>query len=125
MSEIAIASVAKQKWNTTYDCKEGFQKGTIFPELYRPFFVEEQEKCCEAQPHSETEIALLSLQECTFSLIDVQLYLDTHPEDADALHMKQQLQKQRKAAMEEFSKEYYPLTMDCCSEQCCDVAPWD
>lgn len=36
---IAMAYVPKQQWNGTYDLCEGLKKGTIFPELDKPFMV--------------------------------------------------------------------------------------
>lgn len=32
-SSVAMAYVPMQQWNTTYTPEEGFEKGTIFPEL--------------------------------------------------------------------------------------------
>lgn len=34
---LAMAYMPWQKFGETFSCSEGFQKGTIFPELYKPF----------------------------------------------------------------------------------------
>ena len=33
----AMAYVPYQQWDTTFSAEEGFPKGTIFPQLYKPF----------------------------------------------------------------------------------------
>ena len=42
MNEIAIASVPVQEWEAPYPSPQALQKGSIFPQLHMPFFVEEQ-----------------------------------------------------------------------------------
>ncbi len=34
---VAMAYVPYQQWDTVYTAEEGFPKGTIFPQLYKPF----------------------------------------------------------------------------------------
>lgn len=34
---IGMAYVPYQQWDTTFSAEEGFPKGTIFPQLYKPF----------------------------------------------------------------------------------------
>ena len=34
---LAMAYMPWQKFGETFSCSDGFQKGTIFPELYKPF----------------------------------------------------------------------------------------
>lgn len=38
---LAMAYIPYQQWNTTYEPALGFQRGTIFPELDKPFVGEE------------------------------------------------------------------------------------
>lgn len=38
---LAMAYVPYQRWNETYEPALGFQRGTIFPELDKPFVGEE------------------------------------------------------------------------------------
>ena len=42
MNEIAIASVPIQEWEKPYELKEAFHHGSIFPQLHKPFYIEEQ-----------------------------------------------------------------------------------
>lgn len=47
---------------------------------------------------------------------DLRLYLDTHPEDQDALVMLKEIMGRRKQQLSEFALRFYPLTMDCMAE---------
>lgn len=55
------------------------------------------------------------IYETSFAVNDLTLYLDTHPEDAQALAEFQAMHARRKTAMQTFEKKYYPLTVDCMS----------
>ena len=125
MNEIAIASVPVQKWEEPYQDTEALKKGSIFPQLNKPFFIEEEMKECEPKPQDESEAKLLEIQQLTFFLIDLTLYLDTHPEDTQAKLMRQDYQQRRKEALAKFAKEHYPLTMDCEGDQCKAPIPWE
>lgn len=52
---------------------------------------------------------LQQLQEVDFVLVELNLYLDTHPHDRDALHQYNQLTGQRWQLAQEFEKRYGPL----------------
>lgn len=65
----------------------------------------------------ENKTQLLNeIYENSFAINDLTLYLDTHPNDVDALAQFQEAKKRRKAAMSTFEQEYYPLTTDCISD---------
>lgn len=55
---------------------------------------------------------LLELDQVSFSLDDLLLYLDTHPQDQDALSLYQELLDQRSKLVQEFETNFYPLTKD-------------
>lgn len=127
MNEIAIASVAVQKWNQPDETLNSLKSGCIFPELRKPFFIEEQmdskEKCCEAK--DECEEHLREIQLTQFLLIDLQLFLDTHPNDTEAKSLKQQYQEKCKALKQKFAKEHYPLTIECEGDDREAPIPWE
>lgn len=58
---------------------------------------------------------LNEIYDTSFAINDLTLYLDTHPDDTQALAEFHQLKGRRKAAMSTFEQEYYPLTVDCIS----------
>ena len=43
MSELAIASVKPQEWEQPFEIPTAFRNGNLFPELQKPFFVEEED----------------------------------------------------------------------------------
>lgn len=113
MNEIAIASVPIQPWEQPYELEKAFREGTIFPCLNKLFYVEEEITQPKAVPKSDCEAKLNSIQEVTFALIDITLYLDTHPEDKEAKQYHDTLRQKRKDLMQEFASANYPLTLDC------------
>ena len=54
------------------------------------------------------EISALS-----FALDDTVLYLDTHPESAEAMDLRKTLIEQRKVLLKAFDEKFYALTKDC------------
>ena len=78
MSELAIASVKPQEWEQPFEIPTAFRNGNLFPELQKPFFVEEEDSL-EVMPKSGREDMLLQIQQISFALTDITLFLDTHP----------------------------------------------
>lgn len=48
----------------------------------------------------------------SFALVDTSLYLDTHPNDAEAIDHFKQYQSARNKAMKEYAQYFEPLTID-------------
>lgn len=73
---------------------------------------------------------LLSLiNEVSFAINDMHLYLNTHPNDSNAMAFIQAKAKIRKEALKEYARHYGPLTMDTtaeCTSQCWEwvMQPW-
>lgn len=121
-SQLGIASVPIQTWNEVYDEAQAFRKGTIFPELDKPFFVtvldtEVNKVVDNTEKHSNSqESMLLQIQQVGFVLDDLRLYLDTHPEDKDGINLLKAMLKRKKSLMREFATHFYPLTPDCMAD---------
>ena len=60
MSELAIASVKPQEWEQPFESPTAFRNGNLFPELQKPFFVEEEDSL-EVMPKSGREDMLLQM----------------------------------------------------------------
>lgn len=78
---LAMASIPIQPWNKPDNLEQGFQNGTIFPELNKEFRYAKDGSgpCCPAS---------ISQNACreyvlSFAITDMQLYLDTHPDCKD------------------------------------------
>lgn len=119
MSHLSIASVPIQQWKEVYEEEQAFANGTIFPELNKPFFVTVQDQELGKSPKrfinslNEEENALLQIQQVSFVVDDLRLYLDTHPEDKEGLELLKTMLRRRKTLLKEFALRFYPLTMDC------------
>jgi len=112
---LAISTVPIQEWTTTFEPNEAIQVGTIFPELNKPFF------CGEKVSHINKDLApqeklMLEIQEVSFVLDDIRLFMDTHPEDKNGLELMKTMLKRRKELLKNFALKFYPLTMDCMAE---------
>ena len=53
---------------------------------------------------------ILKIQELTFACVDLNLYLDNHPDDACAINMYNSFSKQLNEAMRSYECKYGPLT---------------
>lgn len=121
---LAMATVPVQDWNTVYSQEEALLTGTIFPELTMPFYAAQSQSVLgtegrelsvpgKSPEQREREALLMQIQQVSFVMDDVRLYLDTHPEDADGLKLLKQVLGARKALLREFAQKFYPLTPDC------------
>ena len=62
---------------------------------------------------SMTQTQLMNcINEVSFALDDLLLYLDTHPYDCQALQYADQFTRQRNAAVAVYSRRFEPLTID-------------
>ena len=85
-----------------YEARKGMVRGTLFPGLDLPFMgmVNEKEK-----PITRTS----ELQALGFAIQELALYLDTHPEDKEALELYRTYQKMHHRGMMEYSEHCGPL----------------
>lgn len=56
---------------------------------------------------------LKEINEASFAVVDLTLYLDTHPTDKDALNMFSNCMEKRKKAMKKYETQFEPLVVDC------------
>ena len=64
------------------------------------------------------------LNAVSFAVVEAQLYLDTHPEDPDALAYFQKYSQLRNQALKEYATYYGPLTIDTATSSCTDRWNW-
>ena len=55
---------------------------------------------------------ILKIQELSFACVDLNLYLDTHPDDQKALCLHRKYCKQVKELKDKYQKVYGPLTIN-------------
>lgn len=64
------------------------------------------------------------INQVSFMVNDIQLYLDTHPCDAEALEAFRKYSQLRNQALREYARQYGPLTIDTAAESCTDRWNW-
>lgn len=121
--QLAMASVPVQQWGPLYDKGEALRRGTIFQELNMPFFAAEDlgpgktgGGAFPGEALGERERMLLEIQQVSFMLDDIRLYLDTHPEDQKGLQVLKQISQERKELLGRCAGRFYPLTADCMAD---------
>lgn len=86
-----------------YEATKGLVRGTMFPGLDLPFMGMVNQKPLPATAKHQ-------LQALGFAIQELALYLDTHPEDKEALQLYREYQKLYARLAEQFQKECGPLT---------------
>ena len=101
---LAVPYVALQQENPTRYCQgDALAQGTLFPELDLPFHLQVKGRSVEKTPLSE-------LQALCFLLVELGLYLDTHPEDQEAFAVYQRYAKLEEEGRRRYEAQYGPLT---------------
>lgn len=122
---LAIVNIPVQAWEKTYEEETALRKGTVFPALCKPFYVTDEAvdspvtlggcKTGDGE-QQEREQLMNKINQVSFFLNDLTLYLDTHGEDAEALQLFARKGNERKALLEEFANRFYPLTQNCIAD---------
>lgn len=66
---------------------------------------------CSSSNNSREQL-LRSINEVSFAVNDIHLYLDTHPCDEKAMEYYRKMAEKRNEMMKEYAKMYGPLTVD-------------
>lgn len=91
------------------DPKEGFLRGNLFNNLYDPY---KNYKYGMLKATNEKEELLYNILMHKFALIELNLYLDTHPNDTNIINTYKQYLSKEKELTKEYEKNYGPLTID-------------
>ena len=86
-----------------YAQEEALSNGTLFPGLNLPFHLKTEGSTLPATPLSE-------LQALEFVVLELGMYLDTHPEDTEAFTLFKQYAAMEKAAKAAYESKFGPLT---------------
>ncbi len=95
----------------------------------RPIISENSERCgCQNNPLIPSKLSRIQLlqfiNEVSFAVDDILLYLDTHPMDMDAMHYFHKHSAMRNAAMDEYARRFGPLTIDTADDIHSDSWEW-
>ena len=82
--------------NDIFDPYTGFIRGNMFPDLYNQYKIN---KPYEIEPMNEQAQILTTIDALCFSAHDLNLYLDTHPNDRDMIQLFNQYRIQSEQAI--------------------------
>lgn len=98
---------------------EGFLKGNIESNKYEPY-----KNMTYIKPNitSERDMMLYKVQEMCFMAHDINLYLDTHPNDSYAINLYNKYNNDAKKLTDEYEKRYGPI--DLSDDSGLNMTPW-
>ena len=91
------------------DPKEGFLRGNLFNNLYDPY---KNYKYGILNPTNQKEELLYNILMYKFALTELNLYLDTNPNDSQMLNLYNKYLNEEKKLCNQYEKTYGPLTTD-------------
>ena len=92
-----------------YSPKEGFEKGNMFSNTYSEYNGYRPQKLIAK---SEQEENLLNIQAMCFATHDLNLYLDTHPNDQSMLMLFNDYKRKKEELLNDYEMKYGPITVD-------------
>lgn len=121
---LAVPYVPFQQNNPQkYAQSEALSNGTLFPGLNLPFRLAVEGSALPATPLAE-------LQALEFVVLELNLYLDTHKDDAEAFQLFKQFSAMEKAAKAAYESKFGPITKETAAagdsyQWLCDPWPWN
>ena len=110
--------VQQVKPNQLYDAYAGFIRGNMYPDLYNQYKIA---RPFDIEPMNEQAQMLTYVDAYTFGAHDIQLYLDTHPNDKDMIELYNKYCEESKNAIKQYEKRFGPLTVD---SEATNTYPW-
>ena len=107
-NQITNNNIQKQN-NNILDTEEGFKRGNMFRNLYDEYKGYKPRKLTAS---SEKEDMLMQIREYAFAMTDINLYLDMHPNDKEALRLFNTYLNNKKELVNMYEEKYGPLTID-------------
>jgi len=98
-----------QSSNNLFSPSEGFKNGNLFSNLYSGY---KNYKPARLEARTERERDLLKIQEIGFAAHELNLYLDTHPEDQSMLALFNDYRNQVNELTRDYENKYGPLTIN-------------
>ena len=113
----------QQEGSKKYNHNEALNNGTLFPGLNLPFKV-------KVNAREIVEGPLAELQALEFVLVELGLYLDTHPDDKEAFELFREYATMEKEGRKRYEEMFGPLTQASTAnrESYCwltDLWPWN
>ena len=107
-SSLTNIPISNQK-QMPIDSQTGFIRGNLFANLYEPYLRSEP---FPLKPINQRESLLNKVREYDFALVELDLFLDNHPNDQEKIQLYNQYLKQNKQARQEYEQRYGPLSLN-------------
>ena len=95
--------------NKLYDVYNGYIRGNMFPELFNQYKIS---RPYDIKPMNNQAELLTKLNAYCFASHDLNLYLDTHPNDREMINLFKEFTQDSKIATEEYENKYGPILVD-------------
>ena len=92
----------------TLEPTQGWMKGNLFANQYEPY---KNYKPVEINPQNERDTLMYQLMQYKFALIELNLYLDTHPNDSEMIKLYNQYLNNEKQMSDKYESKYGPITL--------------
>lgn len=79
---------------------------------------------CSNCDNNERKKLMSEINKVSFAVMEMVLYLDTHPYDKEAIRFFNHYSKLRNELLDEYSKKFTPLTVDTATD-CKNDGAWD
>lgn len=103
-----LYNMNNQKKENLFSPKEGFLKGNMFNDMYSTY---KNYNPMSLVPRNEQEQMLFEIQEICFAAHDLNLYLDTNPNDQSMLMLFQDYLKKEEELVKKYESKYGPMTV--------------
>ncbi|MCM1370730.1 MAG: spore coat protein CotJB [Clostridium sp.] len=101
-----------------YDAYNGFVRGNMYPDLYNQYKIS---KPFDIEPMNEQAQMLTYVDAYSFAAHDINLYLDTHPEDRAMIELYNQYRIESDKMIKEYESKFGPLFVNSEATLAC---PW-
>ena len=95
--------------NNLYDVYGGFIRGNMFPDLYNTYKIN---KPYDIRPLNKQAEMLTYIDAYCFAAHDLNLYLDTHPNDKEIFELFKKYSNEASSIIREYEQKYGPLFVD-------------
>jgi hypothetical protein len=99
-------NVNNQKNMDLFNPYEGYLKGNAFKDEYKPY---KNYKVAKLNINSEKDEMLVNIGEYSFMMHDINLYLDVHPNDKEALNRFSDYRNKVNDLITKYERKYGPL----------------
>jgi len=96
---------------------EVLETGTIFKDLFHSYKITPTKPV----PQTESEKLMFAIQTYAIAAIDLNLYLDVHPNDANAVELFNAINKKLNEKIEEYEKKYGDISLQSQNKM---TVPW-